>query len=76
MKPIKDCDLNVTMFLKKGMKYINTNPKMKMHKLRIIMDRNNKIYMRLRKLARLILLIGVILIWGILAMVLEYIWKN
>lgn len=54
MKPIKDCDLNATMFLKKEMKSINTNPKTKTHRSRIIMDRNNKIYMRLKKSVLLI----------------------
>lgn len=64
------------MFPNKEMKSINTSLKMKMPKFRTIMGRNNKIFMRLRKLALLISLIEVTLIWGILAMVLEYIWKN
>ena len=62
MKPIKDCDLNAMMFLKKEIKSINTNQKTKTHRFRIIMDRNNKIYMRLKKSVLLIYLIGVILI--------------
>ncbi len=54
MRLIKDCARSVTMFLNKEMKSINTNLKTKTHKSRIIMDRSNRIFMRLRKLALLI----------------------